>query len=132
MAKKITEIPTSVLLNYQQLLEFTSRSLYGLFQEAETLAKTGEVSPGYVSKIEKEFHFKLGKNNEASASIDKEICKRVRGQFGKDVTLSDDMARISEAFEQERDRMFKLKEKKDLKPSIKSKPKSNFKIVKDD
>lgn len=101
MAKKIKEIPTNILVSYQQIIDFTSKQIYGLFQEIEKALKEKLISKKYRDHMEEVLGFKITKNNEISFNIDQELFKRIKNNF-KGVTTMIDIPRLAESFEQEK------------------------------
>lgn len=127
MAKNLSELPTSVLLNYQQLIEFGSREMYALFEHVTKQAEAGSVSKDYEKTLEASLRPKIEANNSVVEKIEKEIFSRIRNQFGRDVTLSNVMSKLTAGYEQEVERVKKMTENK---PTIKKK--GQFEVVKDD
>ena len=101
MAKPLKSIATETLATYQQLLDFSSREMHGMFQQMIEALNKGDISKEFHDKMEESFRTRIEKNNEVSVAIDIEINKRIIHTFGSGMTTMKEMPRFGALFQEE-------------------------------
>jgi hypothetical protein len=117
MGNRIDKLPVDTIISYQQILDFTSRQMHGLFNEIHTCFEKGEVSRDFRDKMEKIFFDRISRNNEVSASIDTEVFRRIKRDLGGGLTNMRELPKFSQMFEDEKAMVLHASKKKS-KPKL--------------
>lgn len=86
----LSEIPTSVIMSYIQILDLAMNGMDQLYQQIENESKNEKTNmrPSFMEETEKDFNVRMQKNTEVIESLHKELDKRIIKSLGKVTTMS--------------------------------------------
>jgi len=87
---KLADVPLSGLLTFQQVIEFGSKEITGVFYKALDSFNEKKLPTDFFNKLENDLEKKLRRNNEISDEIGAEILRRMKTIY-KDVTTPESM-----------------------------------------